>query len=88
MGNILKDIGKVFYFENSYTICLRNLEVGGTAAQSTNERKKSLKEVSRSAKVDLGNGRFCTPGVGLTAESTYLWVTKGLLRWNEVRNGF
>ena len=40
------------------------------------------------AKVTLGNGRFCTLGVGLIAESTYLWVTKGLLRRVEVRNGF
>ena len=58
------------------------------AAQSTDKREEPSAEFFRSAKVDLGNGRFCTPGVGLTAESTYLWVTKGLLRRDEVRNGF
>ena len=41
---------------------------------------KNFLKISRSAKVILGNGRLCTPGVGLAAESTYLWVTRGLLR--------
>ena len=50
------------------------------AAQSTDERYDPLKEFSRSAKVVLGNGRFCTLGVGLTAEWTYLWVPRVLLR--------
>ena len=78
--DVSKDTGKIFYFENRYILFLRNLEVGGMAAQSTDERKKAPKEFFRSAKVDLGNCRCCTPGVGLTAESTYLWVTRGPLR--------
>ena len=59
-------------------IILQILEVGGTAGQSTVEREESTKEFSRSLKVDLGNSRFCTLGVGLTAALNYLWVTKGL----------
>ena len=50
---------------------------GGTIHKWKNDYSH---EYFRSTKVDLENGRFCIPGVALTAELTYLWVDRGLLR--------
>ena len=58
--DVSKDTGKIFYFENRYILFLRNLEVGGMAAQSTDEREEPLKELPFS-KSGFGKWSFLHP---------------------------
>ena len=52
----------LFYLEDTYIIFSRYLEVGGTAAQSTNDRKEPTKGSFPFSKIGFGKWSFLHPG--------------------------